>query len=104
MFLISMQLEILEHAKLEIDDGHDFYNLQQTHLGETFKLDVKNCIDRIIKLPTLYPLSVDNIRRSLLHRFPYSVFYAIEENKIIIISVAHQSRRPFYWVEKKEKN
>jgi len=93
-----MQLEISEYAKYEIDDAVEYYNLQEDKLGDIFKMDVKNCIDRILISPNLYPNIVENIKRSLLHRFPYSIFYAIESEKIIILSVAHQSRKPFYWV------
>jgi len=93
-----MIVEILEYAKLEIDDAHEYYNLHQDKLGVSFKEDVKSCIDRIVKLPELYPKVSNDIRKSLLHRFPYTVFYAIKKDKILILSVAHQSRKPFYWV------
>jgi len=94
-----MKVDILEHAKLEIDDAFEYYNLQQDGLGISFKNDVKTSIDRIVKLPELYPKASDNIRRSLLHRFPYSIFYTLLKDRILILAIAHQSRKPFYWVE-----
>lgn len=90
---------ILEYAKLEIDDACEYYDLQQKDLGTGFKKDVQSCVDRILLSPRLYPYAIQNIRRSLLHRFPFSVFYAIEDDVIVILSVAHQNRRPFYWIE-----
>jgi plasmid stabilization system protein ParE len=91
-----VQLEISKHAKLEIDESYEYYNLQQDKLGNSFKSDIKSAIDRIIKLPTLYPIVVDNIRKSILHRFPFSIFYLIDHETIIILSIAHHSRKPFY--------
>ena len=93
-----MQIEILELAKLEIEDAQEYYNLLTDRLGDSFKDDVKGCIDRIVLFPELYPMVVQEIRKSLLHRFPYSLFYIVENDTIIILSVAHQSRKPYYWV------
>jgi len=93
-----MKLKILELASFEIEDAKQYYNLQQTELGDRFKKDVKKCIDSIILSPTLYPQADDNVRRCLLHRFPYSIFYAIDDETIVILSVAHQRRKPYYWV------
>ena len=93
-----MQIEVLELAKLEIDDAREYYNLQTEKLGDSFRDDIKSCIDRIVLFPELYPRVVQDIRKSLLHRFPYSLFYVIEDETIIVLSVAHQSRKPHYWV------
>ena len=98
-----MQINILELAKLELDDAQEYYNLQRDSLGDNFKDDVKGCIDRIVLFPELYPKVVKEIRKSLLHRFPYTLFYIIEDDVIIILSVAHQSRKPYYWVSDRTK-
>ena len=94
-----MKLNILEFAALEIADAKEYYNLQQSKLGERFKKDVQNAIDTILSFPQLYPEVSDSLRRCILHRFPYSIFYTIENDTIIILSVAHQRRKPYYWVE-----
>jgi hypothetical protein len=96
-----MKLEILELAQFEIEDSKDYYNLQQSGLGDAFKYDVRKNIDKICESPELYPIIAKPIRRSLLHRFPFSINYAIQNNTIVIISIAHQSRKPFYWVDRK---
>jgi len=98
-----MQIEILEYAKLEIDNAYEYYNLQQDKLGDKFKNDVKKSIDTIRNFPKLYPIVESNIRRNILHRFPYSIYYALEKEKIIILAVAHQSRKPFYWIDNIDK-
>jgi len=94
-----MKLRILELAALEIADGQEYYNLQQPKLGDSFKNDVQMAIDNIVSSPELYPQIDDNLRRCVLHRFPYSIFYAIDNETIVILSVAHQRRKPYYWVE-----
>lgn len=91
-----MTLKISKLAFLEIEDAKEYYNLQKSTLGDTFKSDVKKSIENIKQFPTLYPNITNNIKRCLLHRFPYSIFYAISDNTILVLSVAHQHRKPFY--------
>lgn len=93
-----MKLIVSKFAKEEIENAKEYYNLQQPNLGDSFKKDIKDTVDNISRFPTLYPFIIDNIQRVVLHRFPYSIFYAIEKNTIVILSVAHQHRKPFYWI------
>jgi hypothetical protein len=37
------------------------------------------------------------LRRALLRRFPFSLIYAVETTAVVIVAVAHQSRRSGYW-------
>jgi len=45
-----MKLKILELAYLEIEDGKEYYNLQQEKLGDKFKKEIQTSIDNIITL------------------------------------------------------
>jgi plasmid stabilization system protein ParE len=91
-----MNLVVSELAYTEIENAKEYYNLEQPNLGNSFKNDVKETIDNIIRFPKLYPIIIDDIQRVVLHRFPYSIFYSIDKEIIIILSVAHQHRKPFY--------
>ena len=39
-----------------------------------------------------------DIRKRVLRKFHYSLIYTIEKNRVLILAVAHHSRRPGYWV------
>ncbi len=94
-----MKLKILELASFEIEDAKQYYNLQQDKLGDRFKKDVQKSIDNIVLSPKLYPQVENSMRRCLLHRFPYSIFYDIDNDTVVVLSVAHQRRKPYYWVD-----
>jgi len=91
-----MKLKILELASFEIEDAKQYYNLQQDKLGDRFKKDVQKSIDNIVLSPKLYPQAKNSMRRCLLHRFPYSIFYDIDDDTVVILSIAHQRREPYY--------
>jgi len=52
----------------------------------------------------LYPYAgmqvEQEIRRFLFTRFPYSLFYGVDEETIVVIAVAHQHRKPDYWADR----
>lgn len=77
-----------------------FYQGQSQGLGVEFLDDVQHTIDRLRDNPMLGQEVVDNFRRGLLLRFPFSIIYTIESGNLLIIAVAHQRRRPEYWSER----
>lgn len=88
-------------AKLELDDAVVYYELEHSGLGANFKKEVQKNIERIKKFPQASTIEKGEIRKSLLHKFPYKILYSIESDHIFIIALAHQHRKPDYWVERK---
>jgi plasmid stabilization system protein ParE len=91
-----MTLEISELASREILDAKEYYNLQQPGLGDRFFELIRESMDHLIVSPRLYPQVSPDLRRIILHKFPYSIYYALLDQSIVVVSVAHQHRKPFY--------
>ncbi|AUX23813.1 uncharacterized protein SOCEGT47_043430 [Sorangium cellulosum] len=53
--------------------------------------------DRIAETPEQGPEIEPGIRRMLLQRFPYGLLYAVEPERILVLTVMHLRRRPGYW-------
>jgi len=84
-------------AEEEMTEASVFYESASANLGVDFLDDVQRVIDLLRDHPLLdHPVGGD-LRRALLHRFPFSLIYAVEPNAILVVAVAHQSRRPEYW-------
>ena len=77
-----------------------FYEAASPNLGVDFLDDVQRVIDLLGDHPLLGQPVGGDLRRALLHRFPFSLVYAVEPNAILIVAVAHQSRRPEYWKDR----
>jgi len=93
-----MNIVLSEQAQEELADAVEYYNAQKENLGYEFKILVDESINLIERSPLLYPVIDDEIRRKVLSRFSYSIFFFIDEieNIILIISITHQHRKPFY--------
>jgi len=98
-----VKIEFLPEAKLEIDDAIAFYDLQVTGLGDIFKDIAKSTIKRISNFPTAWSEIEPNMRRCIMHKFPYSILYTIEKDFILIVAVAHHHRKPSYWSDREIK-
>lgn len=89
-----------EYAKLEMEDAATYYQLQLDGLGATFKKEIKLSLQRILKYPTAWSVERGEIRKYLLHRFPFKILYSIEKDHLFIIAIAHQHQKPNYWIDR----
>ncbi len=51
-------------------------------------------------MPLAWPRMEENIRRVLVHRFPYGVLYSNEGDPLHVLAVMHLRRQPGYWRER----
>ena len=93
----------LSPAEEEMTEASVFYDAASSGLGGDFLDDVQQAIDRARKYPHVGELVAGDLRRQLLHRFPFSVIYSIEPDVILVISIAHHARRPGYWHSRVER-
>jgi len=87
----------LSPAEEEMTDAALFYESRSDGLGGDFLDDVQRAIDRLCDYPHSGELIDSRLRRTLLHRFPFSLIYMIERKSVLIVAVAHHGRAPGYW-------
>lgn len=68
-------LRLLLPAEDEMLEAAFFYEQQSGGLGQDFLRKVQSALDEIGRHPTRWPKVRGNIRRRLIHRFPYAVLY-----------------------------
>jgi toxin ParE1/3/4 len=85
-------------AEAELRASIAYYNGQRDGLGDEFRDEVEKGIERIAQSPRAFsPHGDEGLRRHVLRRFPYSIFYWELDDCIWIAAIAHQRRRPGYW-------
>ena len=97
-----MRVIFSKYAKQELEDAIHYYELEYSGLGKRFKEEVRRATLRIAEYPEAWSVERGEVRKCLLHKFPYKLLYSIEEYLIFVIAVAHQHRKPDYWVERNE--
>jgi plasmid stabilization system protein ParE len=94
-------VRFLRPAELEMLDAAQYYELQAPGLGIDFLDKIDSAIQDIGMNPERWPVAHFNIRRRLIHRFPYAMLYLIDDKEIVIQAVMHLRRRPGYWIDRK---
>ena len=84
-------------AEVELADAAQYYEQSRSGLGVDFLTEVELVLGQLTATPEAFPQISKRTRRKSLWRFPYNLIYAIYPDRLRIIAVAHQKRRPFYW-------
>jgi plasmid stabilization system protein ParE len=94
-----MKVLFSQLAQLELEDACRFYAHAEPGLDRRFKSEVRKTALRIAGYPRAWPTERGDVRKCLIHRFPYKLLYSIESDHILVVALAHQHRRPDYWVD-----
>ena len=84
-------------AEDEFNKAIDYYEDIEAGLGYDFALEVHSTIKRSVEFPKAWAVIEEDVRRSLVRRFPYGILYSEEQNGIFIIAVMNLHRKPGYW-------
>ena len=89
-----------EAAESELFNAVGYLELRTTGLGRRFLAEIRKAELFVSKFPGSSEQIRPGIRKRLLRKFRYSLIYSVEGNDIVILAVAHASRRPEYWVDR----
>ena len=89
-----MIVRYTEGAKEDLEKSFGWYEAQRRGLGFDFLDCIESSIMKIFISPELYSVIYLNFRRCVIRRFPFSIFFTIENNEIIIHSVFDNRRNP----------
>ncbi len=95
-----MKVAFLPLAQSELDDAFAWYEDQAVGLGYEFLDELDKSLRLIASFPKLQPLVGKQVRRCLINRFPYGIFFGVSTETIIVVAVAHLKRKPAYWIER----
>jgi plasmid stabilization system protein ParE len=91
---MTRAIEIREPALEDIDAAGRWYEGQDEGLGEEFLAELERVLDRVAALPGQFPQHHGSVRRALLRRFPYAVFFDVTDSQAIVVAVLHQASHP----------
>lgn len=98
---MSVELVIRPEAEAEMREAFLWYDEWLPGLGEAFLSELDRELAGILAHPERHATIRRNIRRALLRRFPFGVFYVVERGRIIVLAVLHTSRDPRLWGQRR---
>jgi hypothetical protein len=93
-----MSLPVVYRRKVgrDLAGGYAWYDGQQDGLGEEF-LHVSIALDTVERFPDVFARVHGDVRRAVVSRFPYAIFYRIETRRVVVLTILHTARNPKVW-------
>ena len=93
-------LEFRPEAIAEYELARDWYFNQSERVASKLWEEVTNAVNKIVAAPQRYPTHIRGTRRLLVQKFPFAVIYRESPVSILVVAVAHLSRRPAYSISR----
>ncbi len=90
-------LVVRPQAAFEMDAAFAYYEQQRLGLGHDFLRAVDVVFATLREYPEMGPVIAPRIRRALLKRFQYGVFYVLRPTEIVILAVLDLRQSPRRW-------
>ena len=91
---MSYSVYVRGSAERDVVDGQRWYELQQAGLAAEFNAEFGAALTRLSQTPFLCPQKYRGIRRAVLHRFPFLVWYRVKAGRITVRGPVEASYEP----------
>lgn len=79
----------------DVAGARDWYEEQRSGLGDDFVSALERSLSLVARMPDSFPVVHRDVRRVLLGRFPYALYYRrMDEDSVEIIACLHTRRSP----------
>lgn len=90
---MSLSVKFRKGAERDLVAAQLWYDRQEPGLGSRFREYVDEAVGRVRIAPDRYPYANHRFRRILVRRpFPYTLYYAIEPDRIVVVACLHEKR------------
>ncbi len=91
---MTYTLRFLPEVEEDVISGYEWYERKSSGLGEDFIRMFYVYASEISRSPLLYPKIYNKFHRRLLRRFPYAIYFTIENDQVIVFGLFHCARDP----------
>jgi plasmid stabilization system protein ParE len=93
-------LRVRALARAEITEAFEWYLARSHNAPAEFLAEIDSALAQIVEAPERFPVVRGRMRRVLLHRFPYAVYYKVYPTVISVVGVIHGHRHPDTWLRR----
>jgi toxin ParE1/3/4 len=98
---MTRRLILRPEADAELTDAMEYYEERRRGLGDEFFFAVDDALTAIRHRAESFPAVHGDVRRALLRRFPYGVYYFVEGDAVVVIAIFHGKRNPKRWQDRR---
>jgi plasmid stabilization system protein ParE len=91
---MTSRIYVRPQAETDMATAATWYNQQSPGLGTDFLRAVDVCIAAVARNPAMFATVYRKVRRALLRRFPYGLFFVITGESVVVIACLHWKQNP----------
>ena len=84
-------------AEADLENAARWYEEERPGLAGRFLGDADRALERIRERPLQFPAVAGDVRRALLHTFPYAIYFQASDEIVVVLAVLHLRRNPKIW-------
>lgn len=92
-----MQLTFRPAAAIDVESAATWYERQQPNLGAQFLAEVERLEERVSENPYQFPVAFRRLRRALMRRFPFALYFQVQNDLALVVAVVDQRQKPSRW-------
>jgi plasmid stabilization system protein ParE len=94
---VSRRFIVRPLAEADLENAAQWYDEERPGLAQRFLKDVDRSFVRLRERPLQFPVVAGDVRRALLHTFPYAIYFRVSDEIIVVLAVLHLRRNPNIW-------
>lgn len=91
---MSLPIVVRPLAELDLADAEDWYESRRFGLGGEFREAAGRALARVGEAPLAFPVVYRGLRRAIVSRFPYLIYFAASPERVLVIACLHMARNP----------
>ncbi len=96
----QFSINLLDEAEVDFDKSYEFYFQDSPKVADTFFKQINFGFENIKQNPKSFPVAHKDVRKYVVKKFPFVIYYRIVDKIIQIIAIFHSSRNPEIWNER----
>lgn len=100
MEAVSISVIVTPAAQEDIADAIAWYEASSPGLSWDFRMALDACLDQMARYPDAGTRVTPSVRRALLRRFPYAIYYRQQNDAAQIIAILHTHRHARIWLDR----
>jgi toxin ParE1/3/4 len=98
-----LKIELHPAAEAEAREAFVLYRERDPAVAARFIAALDKAIERVETHPERWPAYLHETQRLLVGRFPFAIVYRVLAERVLVVAIAHQKRRPGYWRRRRGK-
>jgi plasmid stabilization system protein ParE len=94
---VTLPVVWLPEADAELKQAVAHYDAIRPELGTRFIQAVEETVEAVASAPLRFAEVDKDRRRAGVRRFPYGIFFLVEESRVVVIACFHGKRNPKHW-------